>query len=50
MPEAARERLATPPAGTALAPEPRCAFAAGPLTERESLEGYVTYIGDYLSI
>ena len=36
MPEAARERLATPPAGTALAPEPRCAFAAGPLTERES--------------
>ena len=36
MPEAARERLATPPAGTALAPEPRHACAAGPFTERES--------------
>ena len=32
MPEAARVRLATPPAGAALAPEPRCAFAAGPFT------------------
>ncbi len=42
MPEAARERLATPPAGAALAPEPRYAFAAGPFTERESLGEYVT--------
>jgi hypothetical protein len=32
MPEAARVRPAKPPAGTALAPEPRCAFAAGPFT------------------
>jgi hypothetical protein len=36
MPEAARERFATPPAGTALAPVPRYAFAAGPFRERES--------------
>jgi hypothetical protein len=36
MPEAARERFATPPAGTALAPLPRCAFGAGPSRERES--------------
>jgi hypothetical protein len=31
MPEAARERFATPPAGTALAPLPRLASGAGPL-------------------
>jgi hypothetical protein len=31
MPEAARERFATPPAGTALAPMPRLASGAGPL-------------------
>ena len=42
MPEAARERPAIPPAGTALAPEPRFASAAGPFTERESLKRYVT--------
>ena len=44
MPKAARERLAIPPAGTALAPEPRCASAAGPFTERESRNQYVTEI------
>jgi hypothetical protein len=32
MPEAARERFAIPPAGTALAPVPRYAIAAGPFT------------------
>jgi hypothetical protein len=36
MPEAARERFAMPPAGTALAPLPRCASGAGPLRERDS--------------
>jgi hypothetical protein len=38
MPKAARERFATPPAGTALAPLPRRAFEAGPLRERDSPE------------
>jgi hypothetical protein len=36
MPKAARERFATPPAGTALAPLPRLASGAGPLHERDS--------------
>jgi hypothetical protein len=46
MPEAARERFATPPAGTALAPMPRLASAAGPLRERES-ERSVTVMVTY---
>ena len=37
MPEAARERFASPPAGTALAPLPRFASGAGPSRERDSL-------------
>jgi hypothetical protein len=37
MPKAARERFATPPAGTALAPLPRCASGADPLlSEKQS--------------
>ena len=36
MPEAARERFASPPAGTALAPLLRCASGAGPLRERDT--------------
>jgi len=42
MPKAARERIARPPAGTALAPLPRFASGAGPLPERDS--------GDYLPL
>jgi len=36
MPEAARERLAKPPAGTALAPMARHASGPRPLRERDS--------------
>jgi hypothetical protein len=49
MPKAARERPATPPAGTALAPEPQCAFAAGPFTERESQKVCVTDIETFVN-
>jgi hypothetical protein len=37
MPKAARERVANPPAGTAPAPKPRYACAAGPLRGRGDL-------------
>jgi hypothetical protein len=49
MPKAARERFAIPPAGTALAPLPRCASGAGPLRERDSVENVtevVTYVNE----
>jgi hypothetical protein len=47
MPKAARERSATPPAGTALAPLPRYAFGAGPsLSETRNVTYSVTNVNE----
>jgi hypothetical protein len=51
MPKAARERVTTPPAGTALAPLPRHVSGAGPLpSEIRNVTVLVTFVNEKVTI